>query len=411
LKDDIVGVAPLLLKCGRHTDPVRARAVAAIEELLPEFPTAFEFTAPSYRRALGVPVRVHAFYDPNAILGIVIRLKHSESLLDLIATLCSLSGIALEKPGLNVAIIDVVLAHRDREVTAKRVVHAINRQTPSLLAACRNDFLKSILRQPEDGFPRFNPANPSQWCLDMKFCLWTSRQWDVERSNILREIAFAAEWPTAKNFAFGLMIDILKDKGSLGWQVLFDSLIAHFQETQYPNVQAFWECLVAYIEQGELVDHALRVVGTANPELARNAIDIVAEMVLAVSDAAQLRQCVKQIAERLRRTLEHESADVRRAVVLCYVALLTVFAPELNPILELLTGAQQRLITYYANRKDVESKVFILFVRSAWSDRHVVKIKATSFSRAQIGGCVCKKQLDLFWQKLTIIRKRGTFKF
>jgi hypothetical protein len=354
LKDDIVRVAPLLVKCARHTHPVRARALTAIEELLPEFPEAFESSLSLVINVLWgsrFVFTLHAFYHPNAILKIVIGLEHSQSLLELVAILCSQPEISLGEPGLNVAIIDIVLAHRDCEVAAKRVIHAINRQTPSLLAACHNDFLKSILRQPEDGFPSFNPANPSQWCSDMKFCLRTSRQWDIERNNILREIALAAEWPTAKNFAFGLMIDVLKSKGSGGWQVLFDSLLAHFREKQSPNVQALWKCLVADIQHGELVDHALRAVSQANPELARNAIDIVAEIVLAVHDAGQLRQCVEQIAETLRRALASESAEVRRAAVLCYVALLTVFGPELNPILERLTQPQQRLVAYYYQQK------------------------------------------------------------
>jgi hypothetical protein len=197
----------------------------------------------------------------------------------------------------------------------------------------------------------FNPANPSQWCSDMTSCVRTSRQWDVERSNILREIAFAAEWPTAKNFAFGLMIDVLNGKGKAGWEILFDSLIAHFREKKCANVQAFWKCLVGGLEAEELIRYAVRVVSQATPELARNAINIVAEVVLTVHDTEKLRQCVGQIAETLKGALGHESADVRRAAVLCYVALVTVFGPELNLILEQLTGPQQRLIAYYYQQK------------------------------------------------------------
>jgi hypothetical protein len=46
------------------------------------------------------------------------------------------------------------------------------------------------------------------------------------------------------------------------------------------------------------------------------------------------------------------------------------------------------------------------------SQLNVTDFLSTAYRReAQLGGCVYKKQLDLFWQKLTIIQKRAMFKF
>jgi len=150
---------------------------------------------------------------------------------------------------------------------------------------------------------------------------------------------------------FGLIVDVMKMKNRFGWEIFFNDLVEHFREKKSPNVQLFLKYLIGNMTCDQLVLRAIHAVGQVVPEVIRNAVDILKDIVVAIRDAEKLRAFVQQIADAINGHLSNESPDVRRSVVFCYVALVNVFGDELNPILERLTLPQQRLIALYHQQK------------------------------------------------------------
>jgi hypothetical protein len=115
------------------------------------------------------------------------------------------------------------------------------------------------------------------------------------------------------------------------------------------DAQALWKYLVANVDCRVLLARAVEAVRKG--QFVRNPIDMLRELIVAVHDADKIRPCVDEIADALDGALGNEAVEVRKAAVFGYVAMVGVFGPELNPIIERLTRPQQRLIAFYDQQR------------------------------------------------------------
>jgi hypothetical protein len=146
------------------------------------------------------------------------------------------------------------------------------------------------------------------------------------------------------------MIDILKLKPKDGWELFFDAFVAHFRDRKTPNLQAFWKHLVTNFDAGELLGRSVAILQPSNTELCWNTVDVIREIVLSMRGPEDLRLSMPVVTEALRGLLNHESVDVRKSSIFCYVAIASVFGSEGNEYVEQLPQKHQKLVSLYLQK-------------------------------------------------------------
>jgi hypothetical protein len=234
----------------------------------------------------------------------------------------------------------------------KRVIHAIQKQNPLFLLDQKNHTIDLILAQKPENYPPFKADNPGGWCLELKAYIATlsSDEWEEERTGILTEVATAIAQDKARNLLFGVIVDLLKMKGKLGWEIFFDAFVAHFRDKKTPNLQALWKHFVTNFDAAELLARSIEILDSTNTELSINSIDVIREIVLSIRGSDELRPSMGAVIRVLNAYLGHESVDIRKSSIFCYVAIASVFGPEAKQYIAQLSGTQQRLVSFYLQK-------------------------------------------------------------
>jgi hypothetical protein len=356
LKAVISQLVPNLLGCaGHHELSVRVRTLAAIEALIREFPSAFE-------SALTVTVdlfwgkpflfELQAYFDPNAVLDVAVRKPPSVELLEFTASLCRRKSVVLTNPDICQFLVELVLRYADQDWLTRRVIHAIQKQDPMFLVDQGKHAIDLILAQKPENYPPFAADNPAGWCSELKayIAAISVEEWEEERTSIFREVATAIAQDQTRNMLFGVIVDLLKMKGKPGWEIFFDTFVAHFRDKKTPNLQALWKYFVTNFDATELLARSIEILNSSNPELCRNAIDVIREIVLSIRGSDELRPSMGAVIQALSAHIGHELVDIRKSSIFCYAAIASVFGPEAKKYIDQLSWTQQRLVSFYLQK-------------------------------------------------------------
>jgi hypothetical protein len=390
LETDFEDVALGVLKCCMNTNAqIAALAFTILHDLIPPFQRQFQ---PSLAKIVKLAMRtiergngrvaaaaqavlgdLDESFNVNELLAIAVTQRPIVALLDFVGKLLEsedawLSGDAFCGDLLRIA--GQFHLSDDVEIcnTAGQIFMRVDRVNHSVVKAFVDGlpdedrsaffgFIEPYLPDlaPADSrieVPKFSPKSIATFRRAVNDIAKTAseREWNEVRAEIYSQISESLFIEGHEKVTLQMIARLLSDRGVADYHKLLPGLLFHMKSSRPQPVDNIIVALLNQLRLKEFVVAVQEQISSPKLQTAQAAIELITR-ILRTGNRQDIATILPSLFPMLNQAFQSEAAEIRKAVVMCFVEMKIVAGAELDPTLSQLTKPQQKLISVYYSRK------------------------------------------------------------